>query len=106
MPTKAEQDELRNSSYTTWTWTTQNGVKGYKVTSKINGNSIFLPAAGYCYSSDLYYAGSYGYYWSGSLNTDYSDSAYYLGFDSGNVYSDYYGSSRFYGQSVRPVLAK
>jgi hypothetical protein len=44
MPTRAEQDELRNNC--TWTWTTQNGVNGYKVTGT-NGNSIFLPAAGY-----------------------------------------------------------
>ena len=36
MPTKAEQDELYNNC--TWEWTTQNGVNGYKVTSKINGN--------------------------------------------------------------------
>ena len=40
MPTRAEQEELRNNC--TWTWTTQNAVNGYKVTSKTNGNSIFL----------------------------------------------------------------
>ena len=51
MPTKAEQDELRN--YCTWEWTTLNGEKGYKVISKKNGNSIFLPAAGCRYSSGL-----------------------------------------------------
>ena len=44
MPTKAEQDELRNNC--TWTWTTLNGVDGYRVTGP-NGNSIFLPAAGF-----------------------------------------------------------
>ena len=42
MPTKAELNELLNNC--TWTWTTQNGHKGYKVTGP-NGNSIFLPAA-------------------------------------------------------------
>ena len=103
MPTLAEQLELSDTSYTTWTWTTQNGVKGYKVTSKINGNSIFLPAAGYRYNSDLYNAGSDGYYWSSSLNTSGSYYAYYLGFNSGNVYSYY--NYRDFGQSVRPVLA-
>jgi hypothetical protein len=104
MPTKAEQDELRNTNYTTWTWTTQNGVNGYKVTSKTNGNSIFLPAAGYRYDSYLYYPGSRGYYWSSSLNTYYSDNAYNLYFNSGNVYSS--NGYRSYGRSVRPVLAK
>ena len=99
MPTDAEWTELREQC--TWTWTTQNGVKGYKVTSKSNGNSIFLPAAGYRVNSDLGYAGSDGYYWSSSLYTDSPSEAYVLGFDSGSVgrYSNY----RCCGQSVRPV---
>lgn len=103
MPTKAEQDELRNTSYTTWTWTAQNGVNGYKVTSKTNGNSIFLPAAGYRNSSGLDNAGSGGDYWSSSLDTSDSDDAYYLGLNSGGFYwiNSY---CRFYGASVRPVL--
>ena len=105
MPTKAEQDELSNTSYTTWTWTTQNGVKGYKVTSKTNGNSIFLPAAGYRGGSDLYSAGSNGSYWSSSLRTSDSSNAYNLNFGSGYVFSDY-GYNRNLGQFVRPVMAK
>ena len=102
MPTKDEQDELRNTSYTTWTWTTQNGVKGYKVVSKTNGNSIFLPAAGYRDNSDLYDAGSRGRYWSSSLSTSNSGNAHYLNFSS-----DYVGRSnvyRYYGRTVRPVM--
>ncbi|MBR5324567.1 MAG: hypothetical protein IKV14_07125 [Muribaculaceae bacterium] len=101
MPTKAEQDELRNSSNCTWTWTTQNGVKGYKVTSKKNGNSIFLPAAGYRSNSDLSNAGCNGYYWSSSLNTSDSLSAYYLSFNSGIV--DWSYRYRCEGLSVRAV---
>lgn len=100
MPTKAEQEELRNKC--TWTWEQKNGVNGYTVTGQ-NGNSIFLPAAGYRYGSSLYRAGSYGSYWSSSLSTSDSDDAYGLDFDSSNVYSTYY-LSRYYGQSVRPVL--
>ena len=109
MPTKAEQDELRNTNYTTWTWTTLNGVKGYKVTSKTNGNSIFLPSAGCRSNSGLNGAGTRGYYWSSSLSTGSSNSsnyACYLYFYSGDVDSYYYGNYRYYGQSVRPVLAK
>lgn len=102
MPTKAEQDELRNTSYTTWTWTTQNGVNGYIVTSKTNGNSIFLPAAGYRYGSSLYGAGSYGLYWSSSLDTSGSNYAFDLYFNSSNVDLNY--GNRYYGQSVRAVL--
>ena len=102
MPTKAEQDELRNTNYTTLTWTTQNGVKGYKVTSKTNGNSVFLPAAGYRNDSSLNGAGSYGDYWSSSLDTSYSFNAYYLYFNSSNV--DWSYGNRRYGRSVRAVL--
>ncbi len=99
MPTKAEQEELQNNC--TWTWTTQNGVNGFKVTSKSNGNYIFLPAAGYRSDSSLYRAGSYGYYWSSSLNTDYPIRAWGVFFSSDFVLR--YSSYRYYGFSVRPV---
>lgn len=98
MPTKEEQDELRNKC--TWEWTTQNGVKGRKVTGP-NGNSLFLPAAGGRSNSGLYSAGSDGYYWSSSLYTGYSDYAYYLVF--GSDFVDWYYDGRYFGQSVRPV---
>ena len=45
MPTVEEQQELLNNC--TWTWTTQNGVNGYLVTSKKNGNSFFLACSGF-----------------------------------------------------------
>ena len=99
MPTRAEQDELRENC--TWTWTTQNGVNGYKVTSKKNGNSIFLPAAGFRSGSSLYSAGSDGYYWSSSLYTGYPYFAWYVYFDSSNVSRNDY--NRRCGFSVRPV---
>ena len=102
MPTKAEQDELRNTNYTTWTWTTQNGVKGYKVTSKTNGNSVFLPAAGYRRGSSLNDAGSRGFYWSSSLDTSRSNFAFILYFISSNV--GWGNNYRRCGLSVRAVL--
>lgn len=98
MPTKAEQDELRNNC--TWTWISQNGVNGYKVTGP-NGNSIFLPAAGYVIEGTLYGAGSFGYYWSSSLYTVNPYFAYNVDFDSGGVDWGYY--NRCYGLTVRPV---
>ena len=102
MPTKAEYDELINRSNCTWTRTTQNGVKGYKVISKKNGNSIFLPGAGYRYDDSLRYAGSYGYYWSSSLGTSGSNYACSVYFDSSYVDWDSYGY-RCNGRSVRAV---
>ena len=102
MPTKEEQDELRTEC--TWTWTTENGVNGYRVTSNKEGytdKSIFLPAAGYRGGSSLNDAGSDGYYWSSSLSTDYPNFAYELDFYSD--YVDWNDYIRYYGQSVRPV---
>lgn len=97
MPTDAEMTELLEQC--TWTWTTQNGVNGYKVTSKSNGNSIFLPAAGYCLGSSLGSAGSNGSsYWSSSLHT-YPNLAWGVGFL--NVCRS--GNLRFSGRPVRPV---
>ena len=44
MPSRAEWQELFNNS--TKVWTSVNGVEGARFTSNINGNSIFIPAAG------------------------------------------------------------
>ena len=98
MPTYAEMNELKNNC--TVTWTTQNGVNGRLFTGP-NGNSIFLPAAGYRYDSELLDAGSYGYYWSSSLGTDYPSNAWNLDVYSGNY--SMYNDDRYYGHSVRPV---
>ena len=100
MPTKTEMQELINNC--TWTWTTQNGVNGYKVTSKVNSNYIFLPAAGYRYGSLLCNAGYGGDYWSSSPNESNSYFAYSLNLlsDDHSIYNlDY----RTDGQGVRPV---
>lgn len=98
MPTDAELTELHEQC----TWTRTIGVSsGYKVTSKSNGNSIFLPAAGYRNVSSLYYAGSDGYYLSSSLDSDYPTSAWCVLFNSFYVHRGNY--DRSYGFSVRPV---
>ena len=104
MPTDAEWTELRENC--TLTWTIYNGVEGYTVKSNINGNSIFLPAAGYRYDDDLYGAGSYGHYWSGSLYTGYPYRAWYVSFNSDDVSRGYGGRYRCCGRSVRPVLGE
>ena len=98
MPTIDEQKEL--SIKCTWTWTTQNGTKGYKVTGP-NGNSIFLPAAGARSGSSLSDAGSWGHFWSASLDESSPDFAWYLGFYSSNCHKC--SCSRFCGNTVRAV---
>ena len=107
MPTKAEQDDLRNKC--DWKWyssgnTEFNGVAGYKVTSNIEGYKdrfIFLPAAGSRYVTGLFNVGSFGGYWSSSLRTGYPYYAWSVSFDSSGVIAYYY--DRFHGRSVRPV---
>ena len=125
MPTIEEQKELRDECY--WKWVTSyNGkdVEGYVVYKvkdsadrgrMTNNNSsytpvgsysvsdphLFLPAAGYRYSSDLYNVGSDGYYWSSSLNSSDPSNAFGLYFGSDGVFWRSY--NRRYGQSVRPV---
>lgn len=103
MPTDAEWDALRNSENCTWTWTTQNGVNGRLVTSTRNGNSIFLPAAGYKDGYDLLNLGCDGYYWSSSLLTNYPYGAWHLYFDSTNVLTYNLYRYRLNGLPVRPV---
>ncbi len=98
MPTVDEIKELCEKC--SWEWTTVNGVNGQKVTGP-NGNSIFLPAAGYRYGTSLYYAGSYGYYWSGTLRGYRGYFAYGLYFYSGGRGWD--GDYRLDGFAVRPV---
>lgn len=104
MPTREEWRELIDNC--TWTWSVQNGVRGYKVTGKKPGytdKSIFLPAAGYIDEEDgLLLSGSNGFYWSSSLDTRGADRAYALFFNSDDVRTTYYGRSHV--NSVRPVL--
>ena len=98
MPTYEELNELQTNC--TVTWTTQNGVNGRLFTGP-NGNSIFLPAAGDRYVSNLYGAGSYGYIWSSSLYSSDTYGAWRLYFDSGHCDLD--PDDRYKGRSVRAV---
>ena len=98
LPTKSELEELMKC---TWKWTTQNGVKGYKVTGP-NGNSIFLPAAGCRWGRSLNTAGVNGNYWSSTPSENSGYCAGYLYFGSSDHFVSDYGS-RDDGQSVRPV---
>ena len=101
LPTDAEFQELVANC--TWKWTTQGGQNGYKVTSKKNGNSIFLPAAGWRFDSSLHNAGWVGSYWSSSPGWG---GRYVHGLDfhhySSRPRTCWY-SCRYCGQSVRPV---
>ena len=100
MPTSAELEEL--TANTTSTWETLNDVNGRRFTSKTNGNSIFVPAAGGCSNGSVSGVGSFCDLWSSSLNESSSRNVWHLYFNSGNV--GMYISSRFNGYTVRAVL--
>ena len=102
MPTKDEWRELiENTASTLVSNYMGKGVKGYLFTSKINKNSIFFPAAGFCDGSSVGRVGSDGSYWSASWN---SFSAWGLGFGSG--FQLLYLNAWYYGFSVRGVCKK
>ena len=98
MPTRDEQKELLNNC--TWEWTTRDGMNGYVVTGS-NGNSIFLPAAGYHENTNKGDVGEYGYYWSSTPQENTNLGAYYLYMSNSSKLSYYY--ARLAGQSVRAV---
>ena len=102
MPTDAEWRELHNTYNFSWTWTTIDGVKGYKVQSKKPGytdNWIFLPAAGYRGDNHLYDVGFEGDYWSSCIAWSYAGCDCCMTFNSITVR----GGNRYLGQSIRPV---
>lgn len=103
MPTAEEWKELQTKC--TWSdWITDykgTGVAGYMVTSKTNGNSIFIPAAGYRKGTVLDDVGEYCGYWSSSVYPGDLSSALSLYSYSG--YINVQDVDRLFGLSVRPV---
>ena len=99
IPTKAEFQELQDNC--TWMWTIYEGKNGYKITSKKNGNSIFLPASGYRYGKLLANAGHIGHSWSSAPYESFAYSSYRLYFYNG--YHGFYWFYRSYGRTIRPV---
>ena len=99
IPTKSEIDELVKN--TTTTWSTLNGVKGRLVTSKHNGKSIFIPAAGGRSEASICDVGDYGNCWSSTRYESISDYAYSLYFNSDDFEHAWYVC--YGGYSIRPV---
>ena len=102
MPTKKQTEELRSNC--TYEWTEINGVMGGKFTSKSNGGSIFLPAAGWRKNINIYNVMNEGFYWTSSASIDEEDSwlwGYSFEVESwGSSISD---DNPYQGLSVRPV---
>lgn len=102
IPTYYEMEEL--VQFCTTEWVEINGVNGLVFTSKINGNSIFLPAAGYRVGDRLDYQGEGGNYWTSTLRATDCLYAGSVAFGEAGAYMYYNG--RLNGRSVRPVVKK
>ncbi|MBQ9751937.1 MAG: carboxypeptidase-like regulatory domain-containing protein [Paludibacteraceae bacterium] len=99
MPTFNEWIELKSKCK--WKWCKQNGIKGYKITSNINGNSIFLPALGHIGKNGFELLGTHGYYWSSSLYSYSPHTAYIMQFSKSDIrVTNYF---RCCGLPIRPV---
>ena len=101
MPDLDECKELVNGC--TWTMTTRQGQIGFEGKSKSNGNTIFLPVAGFRAGTNLVYE-TLGGYWSSTLNIEKQSCArgLYLNQETPAV-NIYYNSSRENGFLIRPV---
>ena len=108
MPTLSQLRELINTNYTTCEWKTVSGVNGYLITSIVKGfegNSVFLPAAGFRDDNVIRYLGEKGEYWSSTLYSghDVGNNAGYVYFNS--TRNNYGGEFPAYGLPIRPVVS-
>ncbi len=99
MPRDSEFGELLNNC--SWEWTSVNGVDGFKVTGP-SGASIFFPAAGRRYGTNLNFPGARGYYLSSSLDAVDASNAWGMYFFSERAGTGSY-NSRCDGRTIRPV---
>jgi hypothetical protein len=100
MPTRNEVGELcKNCDFI---WETIDGMVGVRLTSKINGNSLFFPACGDRGNGEIHWVGQQGYYWSSTVDVTNTAYACYLVFSSYGVYP--WSSWRFGGRNIRPVI--
>lgn len=108
MPTKAQYEELLNTTYVTNTWVENyqnSSVNGRLFTSVSNGSTLFIPAAGFCGENEAYDAGEYGYVWTSSFSmpsTNDVSGAWELGFGSDEMAIG--SNARCFGESVRGVV--
>ena len=100
MPTGKEMKEL--CEYCTWIWETHNEINGYRIVGQ-NGNSLFLPAAGFQCIDGFKYKNRHGDYWSSSRAGNLNG-ALHPSFLQNNIYDS--NSVRYYGFPIRPVMPK
>lgn len=100
MPSLSDMLELIENCK--WKWTKYNGVRGHLVTSKINGNCIFLPATGFRINEGTYSDGKQGSYWTSSLEAVTSYYSVLLSAIPSNPHEA--SLYRYGGNTIRPVF--
>lgn len=99
LPSPAEWQELWNNC--TAVLVKEGGVSGYRLTSKLNGQSLFLPMGGILGPQDA--DRNLGSYWSCQLIQNEPSGAENVTFTEKGVRWNL-NSARMYGRSIRPVL--
>lgn len=100
LPTFADVKEL--IANTNRTWTTQNGVYGLQIRSKVNSNCIFIPAAGDRFMKEsCNNRGECGYYWCSSFDSDEYRGISFGFYSDRDIQKYTYGGK--YGYPIRPV---
>lgn len=104
IPTYAECEELVSNC--DWEWTETDDTSGFTVKSRVNGNSIFIPAAGYWTDRKIQ---NCGYYWTSSTGFIQENAKCFIFFKNSRRPKDNWHEAevlRSYGLTIRPVKTK
>ena len=105
MPTKKQFEELLEYTENEPVYNYKNilGLNGIELTSKINGNKLFLPASGF---DGHTWRGHFGGFWSRTEETQFKKGAYSLSFNlTLEPYSfEIHSSYKYGGFHIRPVV--
>ena len=94
MPTYNDWEELKNNC--DWTLTELNNIRGYVISSRKNGNSIFLPIGGYLDGEQLK-DGMRPHYWTSAIHGSYFSRAHFY------TYNSFGATDRYHGRNIRGV---
>ena len=100
-PTRGQWEELIDNC--NWEWTEIGGQKGYRVSSKTNSNSIFLPAVGYIANTTHYHKNEEGYYASANIWDSYPRYFGTTNIKADEIWTNH-GVYRYCGATFRAVV--
>lgn len=106
LPTLKEAKDFLSKRYCIWEPEVINGIEGFRVTGKKNGNSLFMPFGGMMIDEKYCYENCEGSYWTGTFKEGNA-----CGFTIFHSPYDPWGTrtnfkSEYFGVCVRPVCSK